>query len=97
MTWRNIPNLQIGDQFIFKISNQEGSEFKTLSDNQGTHIGIIGIGSKQSVGRYISFNNAIIQEGIFVNKKLDGFGRVIYANGCYYQGQFKNNKKHGLG
>ena len=38
-----------------------------------------------------------IYEGQFVNGEKDGWGRVIYANGTYYVGFFKNDMIDGKG
>ena len=32
-----------------------------------------------------------------INGKLNGYARVIYNDGMYYQGQYKDQKKHGRG
>ena len=36
-------------------------------------------------------------DGNFINGKLEGSGKFIWPNGCYYIGQFKNGKRHGKG
>ena len=45
-----------------------------------------------------SFDNIEGQsDGKFINGKLEGSGKFIWENGCYYIGQFKNGKKNGKG
>lgn len=53
-----------------------------------------GIGRKVFIAGGYDTN---IQEGYFVNNKLNGFGRVIYPNGDYYVGTFKNHQYNGSG
>ena len=40
-----------------------------------------------------------MQEGIFLNNKLNGYGRIIYEGlkTKYYEGHFLNHLKHGYG
>ena len=38
-----------------------------------------------------------IEEGMFVNGQLSGFGRVIYEDQSYYSGELLNGAKHGQG
>jgi len=40
-----------------------------------------------------------LQEGIFLNNKLNGYGRIIYfgEKTKYYEGHFENHLKHGYG
>ena len=42
-------------------------------------------------------NTEEINDGNFINGKLEGNGKFIWKNGQYYIGQFKNGKKHGKG
>ena len=42
-------------------------------------------------------NNNIKYNSDFVNGKKEGFGKCIWENGEYYQGQWKNDKNHGKG
>ena len=49
----------------------------------------------EGVGRVVREDQ--IGEGQYVNGKLNGFGRVIYASGSSYIGWFKNGKAHGYG
>ena len=41
--------------------------------------------------------NSQIQEGQFVNGKLDGYGRTCYEDGDCYIGYFKKGERHGAG
>ena len=38
-----------------------------------------------------------IYEGEFKNNLREGYGKLIYKNGCYYKGQWHNDKKQGFG
>ena len=38
-----------------------------------------------------------IYEGIFVNGKRSGYGRMIFWNGSYFEGTFKDNLYDGFG
>jgi hypothetical protein len=38
-----------------------------------------------------------IYEGQFENGEKDGWGRLIYANGSYYVGYFKDDMMDGIG
>ena len=42
-------------------------------------------------------NSNIIYEGDFVNDKYEGYGKLIYENGSYYIGSFKNGIPNGEG
>ena len=42
-------------------------------------------------------NSNIIYEGDFVDDKYEGYGKLIYENGSYYIGSFKNGIPHGEG
>ena len=34
---------------------------------------------------------------MYINDKINGFGRICFANGSYYIGMQKDGKKHGYG
>ena len=51
-------------------------------------------GQVNGVGKEI---NNIIYEGQLKNDIYHGYGRFIYSNGNYYEGQWVNGKKQGLG
>lgn len=38
-----------------------------------------------------------LQEGLWVNGKLNGYGRVIFDDGRVYEGELKDQVKFGLG
>jgi hypothetical protein len=38
-----------------------------------------------------------IYEGEIKNNLREGYGKLIYKNGCYYKGQWKNDKRQGFG
>ena len=38
-----------------------------------------------------------LYEGEMLNNKKEGNGRLVFKNGSYYVGQFKNNKFNGKG
>ena len=66
----------------------------------GNYIGQYLNNKRNGVGLLVLFNpdgncrNTII-EGIFKNNFLQGKGRMIFNDGSYYQGQFKDNLMHG--
>ena len=71
-------------------------EWKIINDpNMGIYIGQILNGSRHGVGRLIlsepKDTRNTLAEGQFKNNCLNGYGRMIYGNGSYYQGQFLNN------
>mgnify|MGYP001255438117 CR=1 FL=1 len=43
------------------------------------------------------FNNSSRYEGMFKNGELEGFGKMVQANGDTYEGSWKSNKKYGKG
>ena len=55
------------------------------------HYGIQGIGIENSVEGGYSY------EGEFKNNKKEGYGTIIWKDGCKYKGEFKNNQMDGLG
>ena len=48
------------------------------------------------VCRKVNFYGEII-EGMFLNDKLNGYGRVLFPSGVYFIGCFLDHKKHGPG
>lgn len=55
---------------------------------------------KQGIGRIIAIKGKFdtsIQEGLFINNQLNGYGRIIYHSGNYYEGMIKNDKYEGYG
>ena len=40
-------------------------------------------------------NGNLHYDGDFKNNKLEGNGKIIYEDGGYYTGQFKNGYRHG--
>ena len=55
---------------------------------------------KQGIGRIIATKGKFetsIQEGLFINNQLNGYGRIIYHSGNYYEGLIKNDKYDGYG
>lgn len=55
------------------------------------HNGIHGIGIENSA------ESGYLYEGEFKNNKKDGYGTIIWKDGCRYQGEFKNNQMDGYG
>ena len=56
---------------------------------------------RHGIGRLIiqkpeNSKNTII-EGEFKNSMINGYGRMIFPDGSYYMGGFKNNLMHGSG
>ena len=43
------------------------------------------------------FDNGNIIEAEYVDNKLNGKGKVIYANDNTYEGEYKDDKRHGIG
>ena len=64
------------------------------------YTGQIGIDRKElGIGRNICKEKGEEQifEGMFKNGQMNGFGRMFYANGDVYMGEFKDHKLHGKG
>ena len=38
-----------------------------------------------------------LDEGVYVDGKINGYGRLIYKDGGYHEGYFMNSIEHGLG
>jgi len=36
-----------------------------------------------------------MQEGVYKDDMLNGYGRIFYKDGNYYEGKFQNGVKHG--
>jgi hypothetical protein len=51
---------------------------------------------RNGIGRDI-LEYIAIQEGQFLNDKLNGFGREFFYNGEYYIGEYKDSIYHGEG
>lgn len=45
----------------------------------------------------MTYSNASRYEGVFGKGKFEGIGKMIYANGDTYLGDWKASKKHGKG
>ena len=58
-----------------------------IYDNKG----IYGIGIENSV------EGSYIYKGEFKNNKKEGYGTIIWKDGCRYQGEFKDNQMNGIG
>ena len=41
--------------------------------------------------------NNTIHEGLFINGKMNGYGRTFFPNGTIYIGYYKNGLKQGTG
>ena len=50
---------------------------------------------KEGWGRVVV--NNIITDATFKNSAIDGVAYIIYPNDSYYYGQYKNNRRHGIG
>ena len=46
---------------------------------------------------YGYFGDSIKIEGNFINGELNGYGKVVWLNGNRYEGEFKNDLRHGTG
>lgn len=59
-----------------------------------------GTDEKQGIGRIVATKGKFdtsIQEGLFINNQLNGFGRIIYLSGNYYEGMIQYDKYQGIG
>ena len=52
---------------------------------------------RQYVEKFIIKGNEIYEGEINRNNMREGFGKIIYKNGCYYIGKWLNDKKYGIG
>lgn len=51
----------------------------------------------EGVARRIWFDDNQIEEGVYVDGVMNGYGRNIYSNGEYYVGMFQDGNKNGQG
>jgi hypothetical protein len=92
--------------YDFKHKSKEGKPcfrvlqnrlFNTQKKTQYTFSGQGDQNEKQNQGIGRQIFDDQIQEGQFVESKLEGFGRLIYNSGAYYIGFFKQGKFNGYG
>jgi len=77
-----------------EIILDESLVVSTIAFDQSIYFGQKDNGLINGVGRRQSTQ---LQEGLWVNGQLNGYGRVIFENGRVYVGGFKNQKKFGKG
>ena len=105
-TWKKLKPLTIDE--IIQNSEQTvdffdyGTEFKEQLTQNAYKIGQFkrGTNDLDGIGRRIFIDGQFdtqIQEGQFVNGKLQGYARIFNQSGAYYIGMYKNNKRNGQG
>ena len=73
-------------------------ELKRADGDKSYAIGYFKKGTKtrHGIARCVG-KDGQIQEGLYVEDKLNGFGRVCFKSGDHYAGLYKEGKKHGQG
>lgn len=74
-------------------------EYSVIIDNKGTYYGEVNVKNGLKHGRGIIHinENKAVAEGIFVNDKMNGFGKYTHENGDIFEGMFVNDKANGYG
>lgn len=105
-TWERYTPLTL-DQIINNCSQRldfedENIEYKVIESVNCVITGqfLKGTQIAQGVARRVFIKGKYggqIQEGIFKNGKLDGYGRTCYEDGDFYVGNFRHGERHGQG
>jgi len=77
-----------------KISFDSEFPIKEKTIGTSTYYGQITGKDVPSIGMKVSNN---IEEGVFVNNNMTGFGRIVYEDQTWYIGQVSNSLKNGNG
>lgn len=96
----NIPEVQYGN--AGSPSEKEADYYGPIwyESSQSLYIGHFSGKEKQGRGLLIGYADhkmVFCYEGYFRHDKQDGTGRVFYANGDWYSGEFKEGHANGLG
>lgn len=98
--------VKLGPFDLYKVTQMPGCDFDdTLEiheghDNsgQGYFQQFNSTFDKPVFGRHVTLHGAILEgQSLNDSKFLEGFGRMIYGKGQYYEGMCKMSKKHGRG
>lgn len=91
----NTYNGQTTVHNTFTINNKSSSQSKYPILEDGHYEGPLVDGKPHGKGIFI-WSTGVRYEGDFVHGVIEGFGRKDYPDG-YYEGDFRNNNRHGYG
>ena len=87
-----------GENGVSTFYDTVSLEFKQIASDEKFKAGVFLKGSKklEGVGRRVTRTN-YIHEGQFHQDQMHGYSRLIFEDGSYYIGLFRNNKMNGKG
>ncbi|MBO7254321.1 MAG: nucleotidyltransferase family protein, partial [Clostridia bacterium] len=78
------------------VSDSSGNNYGTISWKRGRYTGYLTNNIPNGSGEHI-VENSFRYVGFFVNGSYEGFGKIEYSDGSYYEGEFKKNQANGEG